>query len=136
MVGATVILAEASSTGGSPLPSLGSLVSILASLATVLTVVIMFRQDRSARQVKEDEATERQEARLHEYMTMRSDFYGEHREGVPGRRGVLEMLADIHAEITPNHGGSMKDAIGRIDSEMAGLNQRFDEHMGGHHVHP
>jgi hypothetical protein len=49
------------------------------------------------------------------------DFYGEARPGVPARPGVLEMIATIHSEITPNHGGSMKDALGRIDDRVATL---------------
>lgn len=49
------------------------------------------------------------------------DFYGEDRPGVPPRPGVLEMIATIHSEITPNHGGSIKDAIVRIDDRVATL---------------
>jgi hypothetical protein len=31
------------------------------------------------------------------------------------------MIATIHSEITPNHGGSIKDAIVRIDDRVATL---------------
>lgn len=51
------------------------------------------------------------------------DWRGEpSRPGVPGRAGVLERLealesatATIRAEVTPNGGGSIKDAVRRID---------------------
>lgn len=54
------------------------------------------------------------------------DWNGEaERPGVPHRPGVQEQLLNlttkvmtIEAEITPNHGGSIKDAVGRIDLRL------------------
>lgn len=123
MVGAAVLLATASSGGGSPLASLGAVVSILASLATVVTVVMMLRQERNTRQSHED-------SRERDYEDMRRDFYGDKRPGVPSTPGVLEMIEVIHSEITPNHGGSIKDAVGRIETKVSALESQFNEHMG------
>lgn len=69
------------------------------------------------------------------------DFYGDKREGVPETPGVRVMLVDLSTkidqiitEITPNHGGSMKDAVSRIDARMGvvesdvrGLHDRLDK---------
>lgn len=54
------------------------------------------------------------------------DFYGEPAaQGRPERPGVLDTLAlisdkvtTIEAEITPNHGGSIKDAVTRMDVRL------------------
>lgn len=68
------------------------------------------------------------------------DFYGDTRPGVPQIPGVRVMLVELSdkmdqivTEITPNHGGSMKDAVGRIDTRMGtleadvkGLHDRLD----------
>jgi hypothetical protein len=44
------------------------------------------------------------------------DFYGtKERPGVPGRKGVLERLATIEAEVSYNSGSTIKDAVRRID---------------------
>jgi hypothetical protein len=74
-------------------------------------------------------------------MTMVEDFNGtKSRPGVPPRPGVMERLQGVEtqmttitAEITPNHGGSMKDAISRIDvkvitleTDIQGIHERLD----------
>lgn len=109
----------------SGLATLGLVISIFASVATVLTVVIMLRQERISQKARDATADARQEERLQQYNLFRTDFYGEHREGVPNRPGVLEwmqgidsLLQQIHHETTPNGGGSMKDAIHRIDLRL------------------
>lgn len=116
----------ADAAGVSPaLTTIGLVVSILASIATVLTVVIMFRTERNNQKIRDVEAEARQEERLRLYNQFRTDFYGDHREGVPAKPGVLEwmqgidkILQQIHHETTPNGGGSMKDAIHRIDLRL------------------
>jgi hypothetical protein len=67
-------------------------------------------------------------------MQMVEDFNGEpERPGVPARPGVMTRLSAIEAEITPNHGGSIKDAVNRIDvkvvtleSDVKGIHERLD----------
>lgn len=74
-------------------------------------------------------------------MQMVEDFNGEkERPGVPARPGVMQRLLVIEAEITPNHGSSIKDAVTRIDTQVAdlttdvkGLHNRLD---GVQNVHP
>lgn len=57
------------------------------------------------------------------------DFYGEpDRPGVPGRPGVMVQLAQIHAELRPNGGGSMRDAVNRIELS-------FEEHIKDNTAH-
>lgn len=47
------------------------------------------------------------------------------RPGVPARPGLMDRLAQVEtdisrvrAEVTPNSGGSLKDAVGRIESTI------------------
>lgn len=47
------------------------------------------------------------------------------RPGVPARPGIMDRLASLEAdvsrvrsEVTPNGGGSMKDAVGRIETKL------------------
>lgn len=47
------------------------------------------------------------------------------RPGVPARPGIMDRLAQVEtdvarvrAEVTPNGGGSMKDAVGRIETKL------------------
>ena len=120
MVGvvAVVFVAGSSAGGISLVGALVPLISVLAGLATVVGAIVMYMQGR-------DERVKRSEHRREQIQRLQQDFYGDERPGVPKRSGVLEMLdnltaqvATIHAEITPNHGGSMKDAIGRIDMRL------------------
>jgi hypothetical protein len=47
--------------------------------------------------------------RIREFL---DDFYGEvARPGVPGRPGVMVQLSAIKAELHPNHGSSLRDAV-------------------------
>ena len=69
------------------------------------------------------------------------DFYGDTRAGVPSTPGVRVMLEDLSrdissivAEITPNGGGSIKDAvsrmekkIGTMESDVKGLHDLLDK---------
>lgn len=38
----------------------------------------------------------------------------------------------IHAEVTPNHGSSMKDQITRTETKLDALEQRFADHLVNH----
>lgn len=141
MVGATVILAEVSSAGSSPLPSLGAIVSVLASVATITSVVILSRQARGEQRVRDADQQHKEDVQRQQDDQLRLDFYGDNRPGVPARRGVLVWMEDISrqmeqviAEITPNHGGSIKDSVGRIEnrvttieSDLRGLHGRLDK---------
>jgi hypothetical protein len=70
------------------------------------------------------------------------DWFGEdERPGFPARPGVLvrlqaletgqETLATqvgvIHAEVNYNHGGSIKDVVERIESDVKGIHERLDK---------
>jgi len=65
------------------------------------------------------------------------DFAGEPaRPGVPGRPSLMERMAAVEqdlsrvkAEVTPNGGGSLKDAVVRIE-------QRVNEHVTMPHGTP
>ena len=74
-------------------------------------------------------------------MQMVEDFNGTgERPGVPARLGVMERLqgldlqvAQVISETSPNHGGSMKDAVQRIDTKVGtleidvkGIHERMD----------
>lgn len=58
------------------------------------------------------------------------DFAGEpDRDGVPGRPGVmkrLEQLEGLSRELKPNGGGSLKDAVNRVDARTEQLEQRLN----------
>lgn len=58
------------------------------------------------------------------------DWQGEpERPGVPGRDGVMTRLEKIEAELKTNHGSSLRDAVNRIESRVADLSDRFDDHI-------
>ncbi len=66
---------------------------------------------------------------------MAKDWNGEAaRAGVAARPGVMErldahdrMLNTIHDEVNLNHGGSIKDAVHRIESDVKSINERLDK---------
>jgi hypothetical protein len=45
------------------------------------------------------------------------------------RKQVAEPLGRVEAEMTPNQGASMKDAVGRIEHKVETLGVRFDDHL-------
>ena len=62
------------------------------------------------------------------------DWRGEpERPGVPGRPGVMTRLAKIEAELRPNHGSSLRDAVNRIEAAVQRIGERFDRHLREHH---
>jgi hypothetical protein len=59
---------------------------------------------------------------VHRAETFLEDFNGiDDRPGVPGRKGVLERLAVIEAELSYNSGSTVKDAVRRIDVNVKAL---------------
>lgn len=65
---------------------------------------------------------------------LRGDLRGEpDRPGVPGRPGVMTRLAKIEAELQPNHGSSLRDAVNRIEVAVQQISERFDRHIHEHH---
>lgn len=45
------------------------------------------------------------------------------------RLDALEAsLSEVHHEVTPNHGGSLKDAVSRIETNQEGLKATLDAH--------
>ena len=47
-------------------------------------------------------------------------------------RSVSEKLRDIQAEIQPNHGSSMRDAIDRIEANLEAVKLDLARHLGAH----
>lgn len=43
-----------------------------------------------------------------------------------------ETTQAVHAEVTPNHGSSMKDSVERIEVTVARLDQRLTDHITDH----
>ena len=41
--------------------------------------------------------------------------------------GVVEQIRTVRAEVTPNGGGSMKDALRRVEDKLDGLEQRAEQ---------
>ncbi|MFD8531536.1 hypothetical protein ACFV0L_29360 [Streptosporangium canum] len=61
------------------------------------------------------------------------DWSGEPaRDGVPGRPGVMARLSTIEAELHPNHGSSLRDAVDRLAVAMARLEDHFAGHLKEH----
>lgn len=146
MIAIAVIVAESSRV--SPLPSLGTIITYLAGIATVISALFMYfgaKQERRNAQRQRREAAEREREGI---LRLQQDFYGDQRPGVPTRPGVLEVLGEmttkvdaILAEVNYNHGGSIKDAVDRIDtrlesveSDVKGIHDRLDN-QGGTEVH-
>ena len=46
-----------------------------------------------------------------------------------------EAVADVRHEVTPNHGGSMKDAINRVESAQATVLQTLNAHSNALDAH-
>jgi hypothetical protein len=70
------------------------------------------------------------------------DWYGEEeRPGVARRPGTNERIANlsdkfvsleakvdvIHSEVNYNHGGSIKDVVDRIETDVRGIHERLDK---------
>jgi hypothetical protein len=56
---------------------------------------------------------------MEEWRLFREDWNGElARPGVDGRDGVMVRLAAIEGELKPNGGGSMRDAVNRLGTDM------------------
>jgi len=47
-------------------------------------------------------------------------------------RSVADNLREMQAELKPNHGSSMRDAIDRIEQSVQELNIEFARHLGAH----
>lgn len=97
-------------------------------LATVASALVMILQARAERRKNARERRAADELERDVVVQLKTDFYGDQRPGVPAKPGVLVLLENlttqvesIHSEITPNHGGSIKDAVVRIDQRVAGL---------------
>ena len=56
------------------------------------------------------------------------DWFGEEsRPGVPGRDGVMQRLLGIELEVKPNGGGSIKDAVNRIEAKVQKVDDRLED---------
>ena len=114
-----------------PVSSSFSWVAVLEALAALVTVLgaVLFLWRQTKEQRQRNDRFDR-------------DWYGEpERPGVVARPGVLEQLqtvrmevGQIKAEVFPNHGGSIKDAVDRMDIrletvevDVKGLHERLDK---------
>lgn len=60
----------------------------------------------------------------------REDWYGlPARPGRTAQPGVMERLGGIEGQLHPNGGGSLRDAVNRLDTKLVGLETRFDDHI-------
>ncbi|MEU3456895.1 hypothetical protein ABZ671_25335 [Micromonospora sp. NPDC006766] len=63
----------------------------------------------------------------------RQDWYGTParpgRDAVPG---VPERLRRIETELHPNSGGTLRDAINRVEARLGGVETRLDDHIRSH----
>ena len=50
------------------------------------------------------------------------------------RRQVSEPLGLVQAEVTTNHGASMKDAVDRTERAVQALTRRFEDHLAVGHA--
>lgn len=64
------------------------------------------------------------------FSTFMRDWDGEpERPGVPSRPGVLTRLARIEHEVKNNGGGSLKDAVGRVEKTVNSLEKQLTDHI-------
>ncbi len=49
-----------------------------------------------------------------------------------GTEAVQETANAVKAEVTPNHGNSLKDAVTRTEIKLDALTRRFDDHLINH----
>jgi hypothetical protein len=58
------------------------------------------------------------------------------KEQINQTRGAVEAVQEtaqaVHAEVTPNHGSSLKDAVTRTEVKVDALAQRFADHIDHH----
>jgi hypothetical protein len=47
-------------------------------------------------------------------------------------KSVADNLRSLHAEMQPNHGSSMRDAIDRIERSVEDLKLELARHLGAH----
>lgn len=76
--------------------------------------------------------------RLRGLRQLLEDWHGEpSRPGVPARPGVMVRLAAIECELYPNGGGSLRDAVGRIEHQLGELAGTTSAAVPPHHLdHP
>lgn len=70
--------------------------------------------------------------RIRKWMTtwehFMEDWFGEEaRPGVEKRAGVMERLATLDHELKPNGGGSIKDAVNRIEKKVKEIDNRLQD---------
>lgn len=141
MVGIAMIVMAEPASRVSPTVSWVAILEGLAALVTIIGAVLyIWRQTKDQRQRNE---------------RFDRDWYGEpDRPGVPARPGVMEQLltlssnqqvviadvGQIKTEVFPNHGGSIKDAVTRMDLrletvelDVRGIHERLDKQPN---VHP
>lgn len=51
------------------------------------------------------------------------------REQITATQGTAEA---VHAEMSPNHGTSMRDAVDRAEVKLDRLDERLDDHIRNH----
>ncbi|WP_433426381.1 hypothetical protein ACQP1V_42790 (plasmid) [Microtetraspora malaysiensis] len=56
------------------------------------------------------------------------------RPGVPGRPGVMVRLATIEEQLHPNHGGSLRDVVDRVERGQRRVEDTLAAHLAEHRV--
>ena len=67
---------------------------------------------------------------MEEWRLFREDWNGElARPGVAGRDGVMVRLSAIEGELKPNGGGSMRDAVNRLATDLRAHQASHEQQM-------
>jgi hypothetical protein len=48
------------------------------------------------------------------------------------REQIKAPVDDVHAEMSPNHGSSLRDAVNRIEARQNAMAERFRDHILNH----
>jgi len=107
--------------------AIGAAAAVLAAVtgagAVVLSRLKEIRAQNAQQLHKQDEARHRDEE-------FRADWYGQPaRPGRDPQPGVMERLVGIERELRSNGGGTLRDAVNRLET-------RFDDHLRTHHQPP
>ncbi|MCI0687226.1 MAG: hypothetical protein L0Y54_08325 [Sporichthyaceae bacterium] len=46
---------------------------------------------------------------------------------------ITKPLGEVHTEVHPNHGASLRDAVTRTERKVTALRKQFDAHLRNHH---
>lgn len=97
---------------GTVIPIIAAAAAVVSALVAVLLLMIQLRSQNSKIQRQNEEQLKKQRQ-------FEQDWNGEPaRPGVPERPGMLERVRRIEQELKPNGGGSIRDAMTRLEREQ------------------